>query len=125
MYLMLVVLTFSLLVGCASIITGTSDQVAFNSNPAGAKVTIHPGNVTGVTPFSSKLSKGKEYTCTAEKVGHQTQTLSIGKTFNGWFVGNLLIGGIIGGIIDIATGAWFNLDRDSVNFHLSNKETGP
>jgi uncharacterized protein YceK len=122
----MIVLTIGLIpllaMGCASIITGTSQQVNFNSNPAGAKVVIAPGGTTGTTPFTAKLAKGRSYTCTATKDGYDPDTQHIGKVFNGWFIGNALIGGIIGVIIDIADGAWFNLSIESVNFQLPPKQ---
>lgn len=125
MCLMIGAITLPLLVGCASIITGTSQQVSFSSDPSGAKVIIQPSGMQGTTPFTAKLKKGKSYIATAKKEGHEKAVQSIGTSFNGWVFGNLLFGGIIGLIIDVADGAYLNLDRDNVDFQLEKKNTGP
>jgi hypothetical protein len=39
-----------------------------------------------------------------ELAGYQPLTVSVDKVFNGWFVGNIVFGGLIGMIVDIATG---------------------
>lgn len=105
-------------VGCASIMSGTSQKVTFNSHPSGAKVITHTG-LTLVTPSTATLPKGKSISVRCEKEGYETQTQTIGTSLNGWFFGNILFGGLIGMIIDIADGAMMNLDRDNVNFSLT------
>ena len=111
-----------LLISCASIITGTSQQVSIKSDPSGAKFTVDPGGLQGTTPSVVTLPKGKGYTVTAVKEGYEKATQSIGTSFNGWFFGNLFIGWIIGMIIDVADGAYMNLDRESVYFILEPKK---
>lgn len=123
MYLM-IGLTLLLVVGCASIMTGTSQQVSFASDPSGAKVDIQPSGFQGTTPFTVDLKKGRGYIATARKEGYEKAVQSIGTTFNGWFIGNILLGGIIGMIVDLADGAYMNLDRDTVNFRLEPKKKG-
>lgn len=114
-------LTLLSAVGCASILTGTSQKVSFSSDPSGAKVEIQPSGLQGTTPFAVDLKKGRGYTVTAKKEGYEKAVQSIGTTLNGWFLGNLLLGGLIGMIIDASNGSYLNLDRNTVKFILEPK----
>ena len=42
--------------------------------------------------------------------GYAGQTLVISRQFNAWFVGNIIFGGIPGGVVDAITGAMWNLE---------------
>ncbi|MFH0888176.1 MAG: hypothetical protein V1871_03095 [Planctomycetota bacterium] len=119
--LIMAILSVVLFIGCASIVSGTSQKVTFNSVPSGAKVITDTG-LTLITPSTATLPKGKSISVRCEQEGYESQTQVIGTSFNGWFIGNLLFGGLIGMIIDAADGAMMNLDKDNVNFFLTPKE---
>ncbi len=75
--------------GCASIVGNSSYPVAINSSPSEAKFTIsnESGN-DGLSVIDSSLS--------------------------GWYIGNLLFGGIVGLlIVDPATGAMWKLPENT------------
>lgn len=116
--LLFVGLLVMVVVGCASIVSGTSQKVTFNSNPTGAKVITDTG-LTLITPSTATLPKGKSISVKCEKEGYESQTQVIGTSFDGWFLGNIFFGGLIGMIIDAADGAMMKLDRDNVNFNLT------
>jgi hypothetical protein len=107
-----------LMSSCATIISGSKQNVKFSSNPSAATIFIDEVEV-GKTPFEIKLARISEHSVMIKLEGYQTYETKLTKKFNGWFVGNLLIGGIIGLIIDPITGAMYNLSPDQVNAQMS------
>lgn len=110
--------------GCASIISDSQYPVAFASQPAGASFSIRneAGNVVhqGVTPGTVTLKagdgyfSGAHYTVTFSKEGYADQTSTITPSVDGWYVANILFGGLIGLlIVDPATGAMYKLPESS------------
>jgi hypothetical protein len=95
--------------GCASIIKGTSQQIAITTPPtegANCVLSSKEGNWTVVSPGVAKVSKSKEdiqIRCT--KVGWRDATATIPSDFEGWTLGNLILGGVIGLGVDASTGA--------------------
>lgn len=64
--------------------------------------------------------KAENYTITLEKAGYQTKTVTVTGTVNGWYIANILFGGIIGLLlVDPATGAMYSLSPDAVNATLA------
>jgi hypothetical protein len=60
--------------GCASIVSGTDQNLTFNSEPDAATVTV-AGKVVGKTPLSVQVKKGKNQSLTFEKDGYKTHTI--------------------------------------------------
>jgi len=107
--------------GCASIVNGTSQDIKINSNPAGAQVSINGQNIA-VTPAVVTLKRGSDHTLVFDKEGYNSVTLHINKEFNSWVLGNLIIGGIIGIIIDFSNGAAYKLSPEEVNATFTKKQ---
>lgn len=126
-YYLIALTLMVLLTGCASIIHGTKQNVVFTSQPPGAKITID-GIEYGTTPKSVELSrkgrlKGessgkKEYAVKIEMEGYYPYEIKITRELDGLFFGNLLLGGIVGMIIDAGSGAMFKLTPDQLVAHL-------
>ena len=83
----------------------------------------------GQTPATAILKSGAGYFSKAEyqvklsSPGFEEQIIPINFKLNGWYFGNILIGGILGLlIIDPATGAMWKLDTPPLNVTL-NKST--
>lgn len=123
------VLFACLLSGCASIFSKTSYSVMLNSAPSEAKVTVinkKGQNVyEGITPSIVKLDASAGFFSKAtymvkfEKEGYQPKTCQISSKVDGWYFGNILLGGIIGMlIVDPATGAMYKLDTESIDISL-------
>lgn len=101
--------------GCASIVSGRTATVAIDSVPSNAQVVIHDkhGNqvITTTTPASVELRRKDKfiwpakYTATIDKPGYKTATVPIDSKINPWIVGNVVVGGVIGLVVDNATGA--------------------
>jgi hypothetical protein len=113
-------LTSLLLTGCASIISDSKYPVSLTSSPDGATVTITNRDgvkvYRGETPSQVTLNsgagffKGEKYMVKFEKEGCQTQVLPLTNSLDGWYIGNILFGGLIGIlIVDPATGAMWKL----------------
>ena len=108
--------------GCASIVSKSQYPVTINSSPEGATVTVK--NKHGVeihkatTPATISLSAGAgffspaSYSFEFQKVGYFPGSTSISAGLDGWYIGNILFGGLIGMlIVDPATGAMWKLDN--------------
>jgi hypothetical protein len=117
------------LTGCASILDGGPKTVQINSNPEGAKVTI--SNREGkeicvqTTPATISLKRssgffeGEDYTFHFEEAGYYPYETHVQSTLDGWYVGNVVFGGLIGLlIVDPATGDVFTLSPRKVSCNL-------
>jgi hypothetical protein len=102
--------------GCASIISGTHQAVRFSSEPMGAMANAS-GYVT-TTPGTLDLKTYHRYTVDFKLDGYHPATAVVGRSFNPWFLGNILLGGVIGMVVDLATGAFWQLDTDNVHVVL-------
>ncbi|MCH7330586.1 MAG: hypothetical protein RSA22_14740 [Acinetobacter sp.] len=121
--------------GCASIMSGSSQTLTFASTPelsnitilnkAGKKVHVGQAPVTVSLKRSSGFFVPEKYTVIFEKEGYETKTVDISAHVNGWYVGNIIFGGVLGLlIIDPATGAMYSLSTKDTNVVLKelNKE---
>lgn len=109
--------------GCATIVSDSSYPVTIKSIPAGAsfKVTNSSGLVihSGTTPSTVTLKSGAGYFKSAsyilsfEKDGYIGNSFELESTMDGWYIGNLVFGGLIGFlIVDPATGAMWKLPNN-------------
>jgi hypothetical protein len=104
-----------LLAGCASIVSGRHAEVSINSNPPQAHVVIRDkrGQQIATTNTPGKVAlKRKDkfilparYTATIQAPGYAPAQVPIRSTVNPWVLGNIVVGGIPGLVIDNATGA--------------------
>jgi hypothetical protein len=92
------------LTGCATIVTSGSQEVTFNSQPDGATVSVN-GKVIGKTPITTRLDRKSGQAMVFEKDGYKSQTMRLETTINGWFWGNIVIGGFLGSTTDGVSGA--------------------
>lgn len=101
--------------GCATIFTGTSDTVAFHSEPSGAKVYLN-GNYMGNTPTSLSLKRDRDYNVMVKKDGYEPGSAMVGRSFNAVSLLNLT--SILCWLVDLVTGAVWKFDRDVVTVSL-------
>lgn len=104
--------------GCATIATGKFQNVPITSDPPGAKVRADTGEST-TTPGGLLLYRNKSYNLTAEYPGSEPQQAQLKNKVQGWFWGNILLGGIVGGIVDIASGSCDELLPKKVHFDFT------
>lgn len=107
--------------GCIGIIVnGSSEEVTFNSSPAGADVSID-GAFAGVTPLSVDLARGESHTAEISLNGYEDEGFQIRKSASGGIIiADILITGGIGLIIDLATGGMYNLNPTNISTSLDN-----
>jgi uncharacterized protein YceK len=97
--------------GCASIVKGTTESVAITSPPTtGANCTLtNPGSSESwevITPGTVSIQRSKhDLNVHCVKDGWQAADAVLPSNFEGWTVGNLIFGGVIGVGVDAATGA--------------------
>jgi hypothetical protein len=107
-------------VGCATLFKGTTQEVNFNSNPQKARVIVN-GVEMGETPVVLKLETKKTYTIQFQADGYKPKTYTITNHVGaGWVILDVL-SGLVGVIIDAATGAWYSLDQNNINAVLEKK----
>ncbi|MEI7812134.1 MAG: PEGA domain-containing protein [Ignavibacteria bacterium] len=107
---------------CATIFTGSSQNVSIKSTPEKANITIKTmGGIevfSGVTPIIAPLSKKHDYLVSVKLDGYKESTVQITQELQGWFWGNLFCGGIVGMIIDYSSGAMWNLEPQAIQISL-------
>jgi hypothetical protein len=116
-------------VGCASIIHQTTQQVPVKSNPEGAAITVSCGDVHNdpklVTPAVVTVHRKPTHcTISLEKDGYKPAEVALRRDMSGWYLGNILFGGIIGLVVDAANGAMYNRTPAEVNETLVKAENG-
>ncbi len=111
-------LVFGLQLGCGSIIHGTHQDVKFTTEPAGATIRLDNGTVL-TSPASAELERDEDYVVSISKEGYQTAVVPLNSVLSGWLAGNILFGGIIGGGVDLATGAAYTLTPENVVITLT------
>jgi len=117
-----IALAVFLLNGCAAILKGSSEDVDFNSDPTGASVYVN-GNLMGTTPVRLKLESKRTYNIEFKKDGYASRTYTITNHVGaGWIILDVLLTGLIGIVVDAATGAWYELDQDNVNAVLEKQQ---
>ena len=115
--------------GCASIFNGSTQPVSFKSEPAGASVSVvnRAGqNVgSGSTPVTLELRRGagyfkpEVYKVRFEKPGFAAQELTITGSMSGWYIGNIVFGGLIGMLaVDPVTGAMYKFEPEELSTTL-------
>lgn len=124
-------LCLALLAGCASIVSGTTQDISVSSQPSGARISVLDAHglevASGQTPVTLSLERGDgffragRYKVIVEKAGFAKREFQVKGDLNaGWYLlGNFLLGGPIGWIIvDPLTGAMWNLSPRSLSSAL-------
>lgn len=106
-----------MLTSCATIICGSTQKVSFNSNPSNASIYIDDFEV-GKTPFQTKLERRKDHKVVIKLDGFKPYETRLTRTFNAWYLGNVIFGGLVGLIIDPISGAVYQLTPSQVNAQL-------
>lgn len=118
--MLILLLVVASLSSCASIVSKSSYPVQFTSNPSESNIIIvndmdvevFSGKTPTIVELSSKKGffSGAEYNVTISKDGYSDKTFVLKSTLDGWYIGNILFGGLIGAlIVDPATGAMWAL----------------
>ena len=128
--IILVALAVLLSSGCASIISDSTYAVAISSEPDNVRFMIKDKSgkkvSRGKTPAVVSLEagagffKGQTYSVHFKKRGYERRIVEIKREIDGWYIANILFGGIIGLlIVDPITGAMWTLE--DLNVQLPRK----
>lgn len=110
-----------LLAGCASIMHGTTQQVAVSSSPTGAQVSVN-GMQHGVTPVIADLKRKDNHVIRVTLDGFQPFEMALTRSTSGWVWGNLVFGGIPGLAVDAITGGLYKLAPEQVTAQLQRED---
>lgn len=96
--------------GCATVTTGTDQSVTILTEPAGASCKMQRAGATigfvNPTPGSFQITKSKDdVLVVCEKPDHESASLPLGSEFQGMTIGNVILGGVVGVIVDAGSGA--------------------
>jgi hypothetical protein len=103
-----------LLNGCATLIHGSHQTIPITSDPPGAQLNI--GGSQYITPADVSLARDQEYQAVVTKPGYETQTMEIHSSFSATTLVDLFL--IIPWAVDLADGAAYSLEPESVQLHL-------
>ena len=99
--------------GCATVLNGTSQPVEFQSEPNGATIRLFSG-LTCQTPCQFEMRRGDDSMVTFTLPGYEPVEVYIQSRTGAGVAGNILAGGIIGGVVDASNGASNHLYPDPV-----------
>jgi hypothetical protein len=116
LFLALLVMT-----GCATIFTGTKDNISFSSTPSGA--TIYKDGVEiCTTPCNYKMKRSLNDTEVEFKLdGYETRLITLDKELN--LVSIINLGNLLGWGIDALSGAVMKYDRKSYDLKLTKEKS--
>jgi PEGA domain len=113
----ILLLVVGLTTSCASVINGKFQTVKVNSNPPGA-TAIADGKMSQLTPCAFELRREESHVVEVKLEGHKTYRILVESSEGGAIFGNILLGGIIGAVVDSGTGASKVLDPDDINVEM-------
>jgi hypothetical protein len=96
--------------GCATVVKGTTQAISVETEPPGATCRLFREGATiavvNLTPGSVTIGKDKDAVdVRCELDGHLPSSESLESSFQGWTLGNAVLGGLIGVAIDAGSGA--------------------
>jgi hypothetical protein len=114
------------LTACATVVRGDHTAWEVNTVPPGASVKTTNGFYCDSTPCSIQMPRRSDFSADITKPGYKplkiTVTHKIAAGGGAAFVGNALIGGVIGAGVDLATGAALDLTPNPVNVTLEKND---
>lgn len=106
--------------GCATIFTGTHDQISVSTEPSGAKLYLN-GNDMGRTPVTVPVGRSLGTTMmTVKKQGYEDKSFALQSSFNTIAILDIFLWPTF--IIDAATGSIVKYSQTSYNLELDKKQ---
>mgnify|MGYP003403367321 FL=1 len=104
----------SVVSGCATIVhLGGNEELNVSSEPAGAKVVID-GTERGVTPLATKVERKKDHAVVLTKEGFEENQSRVESHLSWWVAGNVILGGLVGILVDVLSGGGYTIEPDAV-----------
>lgn len=105
--------------GCTTIARGTTESWTINTTPPGASVRTSTAFACDATPCTFMMPRKTEFDVTVTKPGFKNWQGHVAHRVAGaggaGFAGNVLVGGLIGAGIDMASGAMMDLTPNPMN----------
>lgn len=110
----IILLTGSFLsLSCGAIFKGSSQDVSVQSSPP-ASLKVSGREMVYSTPTNLKLERNKNYVLTFSKEGYESASIEVTKSLSGGILFLDILAGLVGVIVDAATGSWYNLKPETV-----------
>ncbi|HKJ03493.1 MAG TPA: hypothetical protein VJ997_13590 [Longimicrobiales bacterium] len=110
--------------GCGVIFGGSSETIALGSSPDHANVAFKRSGRTMVTPTEVSLERKGEYVLTFSREGYEPRQAEISRHLRGGILAlDILFTGLIGVVVDAATGGWYSLKPERVDVALTKADT--
>ena len=107
---------------CATITRGTNTAWSVQTDPIGAEVKTSNGFACDQTPCTFKMPRKAEFDVTIKKAGYVTYqghvTHRVAGAGGAGMAGNVLLGGVIGAGVDVASGAMLDLVPNPLTIKL-------
>lgn len=104
---------------CGTIFGGTTQNVDVASSPDAARVAVEDG-ATHRTPTTLDLDRGSNYVLEISKEGYETREVEVQKSMRGGILAlDILFTGLLGVVVDAATGGWYSLSPERVDVSLT------
>jgi len=112
--------------GCGLVMGGSRQVVRATSSPDGAMVKTSPETAETRTPAALNLERKNSYVLTFTKEGYAPAKAELQRgTRVGIIIADVLLTGLIGVIIDAATGAWYKLSPEVVTVAMEKTAAVP
>lgn len=105
--------------GCGAIFNGTRETINASSAPDQATVTVDLTQQKFTTPAAISLERKQDYTLSFSKAGYTPATFHIQHSMNGGILVLDILSGLVGVVVDAATGAWYNLNPNIAQVTLT------
>jgi hypothetical protein len=105
--------------GCGLMFGGTRQSIRATSSPEGAIVTTTPATVDYKTPTTLNLERKNSYVLEFSMPGYTSQKVEFQRSIRGGIVVLDILAGLLGVIIDAATGAWYKLSPEMTSVTLT------
>ena len=102
------ILAAPLFAGCASIVSDDDSTTYFETDPEKARCVLHGQDFRRVveTPTSMSLpSEAAPITVACKADGYRETAEVLDTSMDGWILGNIIFGGVVGAVVDAARGA--------------------
>jgi len=103
--------------GCATVMHGSNQELEVKTDPEGATVKMTNG-FTCTSPCKTELSRRNDLRVDITKEGYRSTYVLVQSKLGGATFGNIIAGGIIGGIVDSSNGASNKLTPNPVSVKL-------
>lgn len=113
------------MIGCGAMFQGSTQTIDIQSSPNGAKVKGSPEIGDYTTPTSVRLSRKHSYTFTFSKEGYKPATAHVRASAKfGYIFLDVFFTGLVGVVVDAATGSWNGLKPETVFATLEKEKMG-